>query len=126
MSQIKVEIGNYRTVDKGMWKASFSLLIHPQGQKILDCKYFEKDNNEKFFAFPSKEVKYQDGRKTDYFPIVSYLNKEYLEQLKFAVMEALKEHNSKDTNAKTNTKAPEGKKSVLPDNAPNQWGDCPF
>lgn len=95
MNEIKVEVGQYRPTNKdGCFKATFSLVIHPQGQKILDCRYFIQDDK-RWFNFPQKEVKYSDGRKTEYYPIVSYLNKEYLEQLKPTVLAAIKKEQEK-------------------------------
>lgn len=90
MNPIKVEIGQYREVNKGTLKAFFSLVIYPQGQKILECRYFVQDDK-RWFSFPQKEIKYIDGRKTEYIPLISYLNKEYLDQLKNAVLDALKD-----------------------------------
>jgi hypothetical protein len=89
MSPIKVEIGQYKSVEKGAFKASFSLLIHPHGQKILDCKYFNSGANA-WFSFPSKEIKKPDGSKSDYLPLVSYTDKAYLRELQDAVLAELK------------------------------------
>jgi hypothetical protein len=89
MNPIKVEVGQYREVNKGSLKAFFSLVIYPQGEKIIDCKYFE-NGEKKWFNFPQKEVKYPDGRKSEYIPYISYLNKEYLQQLQAAVLAAIK------------------------------------
>lgn len=89
MSEIKVEIGQYREVNKGALKAFFSLLIQPQGQKIMDCRYFVSGEN-RWFSFPSKEILKKGQEKPEYMPLISYLNKEYKDQLNQAVMDALK------------------------------------
>ena len=90
MTPVKVEVGQYREVNKGSLKGFFSLVIYPMGQKILDCRYFQQ-GDKRWFNFPQKEIKYTDGRQTEYIPYVSYMDKEYLEQLKIAVLQALKD-----------------------------------
>lgn len=90
MTPVKVEVGQYREVNKGSLKGFFSLVIYPMGQKILDCRYFVQ-GDKRWFSFPQKEIKYTDGRQTEYIPYVSYLEKDYLEQLKIAVLQALKD-----------------------------------
>lgn len=95
MNPIKVEVGQYRPTNKdNALKATFSLVIYPEGQKILDCKYFVQ-GDKRWFNFPQKEIKYSDGRKSEYIPLVSYLNKDYLEQLKPAVLAAVKKEQEK-------------------------------
>lgn len=96
---IKVEVGQYRELNKGLLKASFSLVIYPYGQKILECLYFVR-GDERWFNFPQKEIKHADGRKNDYIPIVSYLDKVYLEKLKEAVLEELKSFHQEGANGK--------------------------
>lgn len=100
MSEIKVDIGQYKEVNKGSLKAFFSLVIYPMGQKILNCSYFVKDN-QSWFSFPSKEIKKGDGEKSDYIPYISYLDKKYLENLKIAVLEALKTAKPQEYNDKS-------------------------
>jgi hypothetical protein len=100
MNPIKVEVGQYREVNKGTLKAFFSLVIYPQGQKILDCRYFVQ-NDKRWFSFPQKEIKYTDGRKSEFIPYVSYLDKDYLEKLKIAVLEQIKTVTTSETNGKT-------------------------
>lgn len=89
MNDIKVEIGQLKTVDKGALKAFFSLIIHPQGQKILDCRYFQKGES-RWWSMPQKEIKRPDKDKSDFLAIISYLNKEYEADLKIAVLTELK------------------------------------
>lgn len=121
----EIEVGQYRLMEKGALKAFFSLVIYPQGQKLLDCRYFEQNGN-RWFSFPQKEVKYSDGRKTEYIPLVSYLNKEYLEQLKVAVLAALKEATPQESNGKAKVQAdPRPAYQVRP-SASSDWEECPF
>lgn len=101
----EVEIGQWRAVDKGSLKGFFSLLIYPSGQKILDCRYFQSGDR-RWFNFPDKEVRYTDGRKTEYIPLISYLNKEYQSALQHAVLTALKELNSENNVAQKNRTSP--------------------
>ena len=129
MNPIKVEVGQYREINKGTLKAFFSLVIYPEGQKILDCRYFVNGNN-RWFSFPQKEIRYNDGRKTEYIPLVSYMNKEYLEQLKTVVLIALKDAKPQERYGQTqnttndarqeNHVQGESSASVPP------WGDPPF
>lgn len=98
MSQeIKVEIGQFRIVDKGALKGFFSLAIWPTGQKIIDCRYFVQGEN-RWFSFPQKEVKKTDGSKPDYIPYISFINKEYAEALKAAVLLAIKNYKPTESN----------------------------
>jgi hypothetical protein len=122
MDSIKVEIGQYKEVNKGTsLKGFFSLVIYPQAQKILDCRYFE-NGDQRWFAFPQKEVKYSDGRKTEYIPLISYGDKGYLEQLKKAVLEALQKQGSNETQNRTVGTAPR----KIPVQEPNDSRDLPF
>ena len=85
-----IEIGQYKEVNKGALKAFFTLVEYPFGRKIMDCRYFEKDGQH-WFSFPQKEVKKPNDAKSDYIPLISYLDKTYLEQLKKTILQALKE-----------------------------------
>jgi len=91
LDDFSVEIGQFRTIDdKGALKGFFSLIIHPEGQKILDCRYFES-GEKRWFAFPHKEIKHKNGQKTEYIPYICYVNKVFREQLVAKVMSNLKE-----------------------------------
>lgn len=130
MNPIKVEVGQYREVNKGMFKATFSLVIYPEGQKILDCKYFV-NGDQRWFNFPQKEIKKQDGSKSDYIPLISYLNKDYLAGLKAAVINALKEiQPQEEGNAKANYKekgqVSETKTMPLFGESPSDGDELPF
>ncbi len=120
MNEIKVEIGQYRAMDKGSLKAFFSLIIYPEGQKILDCRYFEQADK-RWFSFPQKEIKYTDGRQTEYIPLVSYLDKQYLEQLKIAVLAALKDVKPEVKHGQTKTQANQSGKNPVQSNASPVW-----
>jgi hypothetical protein len=125
MQPIKVEVGQYREVNKGAWKATFSLVIYPEGQKILDCRYFIQDSK-RWFSFPQKEIKYTDGRKNDYIPLVSYLNKDYLEQLKSAVLNALKDAKSEVRNGQTQNQSYPRQANSIQAQPPVSEGELPF
>jgi|ERR1700690_446438 len=118
---MKVEIGQYKEINKGSLKASFSLVIYPEGQKILDCKYFVQ-GDKRWFSFPQKEIKFTDGRKTEYIPYVSYLDKDYLFVLKTAVLDAITQviiqrppHAEKTSSQET------GNAGALSDDSPPLW-----
>ena len=90
---MKVEIGQFRWIDKGALKATFTLLIHPEGLQMSDCKYFSTEKSS-WFNFPAKEIK-KEG-KSDFIPLVSYMNKEYLKDLREAVLVELKKEEEKN------------------------------
>lgn len=99
MNELKIEIGQYRAINKGALRGYFSLLIQPEGILITDCAHFCKDGGH-WFAFPQRERKYDDGRKSEYFPYMKLLNKEYGDALKESVMSALKQIESRGSNEK--------------------------
>ncbi len=121
MNPIKLEVGQYRLVNKGHLRAFFSLIIYPEGQKILDCRHFVSEDRQ-WFSFPQKEIITKEGEK-DYIPLVSYLNKDYLEQLKAAVMQALKD--AKPQGSYGNSSAP-GKKNFVQTQSPSSREGLPF
>lgn len=125
MNPIKVEVGQYREVNKGTLKAFFSLIIYPQGQKILDCRYFVQDDK-RWFSFPQKEVKYTDGRKSEYIPYVSYLDKDYLEKLKIAVLTQLKTITSQETNGQAKNPTNQVPPHQVQAQSPFDPGELPF
>lgn len=122
---IKVEIGQYYEVNKGSLKARFSLVIYPEGQKILDCTHFVRDN-EQWFNFPQKEIKHNDGRKTEYLPLISYLNKDYREQLKIAVLTELKKISTKNTHEKQRNTSNTPAASTVPNKPSVSCPELPF
>lgn len=125
MNQIPIEIHQYREVNKGSLKAFFTVVIQPQGQKILDCRYFVQGEN-KWFSFPQKEVEFNDGRKKEYIPLISFQNKDYLEALKNSVLIALKDAKPQESYVKNQSQAHPRKESPLPPKAPISWEDSPF
>lgn len=88
MNLIKVEVGQYRAINKGPLKATFSVIIYEeQPKKILDCLYFISGDR-RWINFPSKEIE-KDGKK-EYIPLISYPDKEYAKQLKETILQQLK------------------------------------
>ncbi len=117
---MKVEIGQYREVNKGSLKAFFSLVIHPEGQKILDCRYFVQGDN-RWFSFPQKEIKAKDeSGKSEWIPLISYMNKEYLKTLQDAVLEQLKDAKPMEYHGKKSDAA-QGKTTQV-QNTPPAYG----
>jgi hypothetical protein len=87
MLNTKVEVGQYKAMNKGALKGFFSLCIDDNIQ-FLGCSYFIK-NGRAWFKFPEKEGKSKDGEKTEYFPIIKMLNRDYLADLNTKVLDAL-------------------------------------
>jgi hypothetical protein len=120
MGEIKVEVGQYWEINKGPLKASFSVVIHPEGLKILDCKHFEKDD-QTWISFPQKEIKGKDGGK-DYLPLISYLNKDYAAEIKAKIVEALKNRKPKESYGKKNSETPAPKTTKMESEPQDIWG----
>ena len=125
MTAEEIEVGQYRVVNKGALKAFFSLVMYPSGQKILDCRHFEQGDKH-WFSFPQKEIKKPDDEKSDYIPLISYLNKEYLGTLKAAVMAALKETTPQEQYGKEKVQADPRQTNKVRSSAPSDWDECPF
>lgn len=83
---IEIEVMNYRELNRSSLRASFTLII--AGMKINDCTYFVSGDR-KWFNFPTKEVKYNDGRKTDYFPVIKILDRGYKDLVEEEVIKKL-------------------------------------
>ena len=124
MNPIKVEVGQYREVNKGSLKAFFSLVIYPMGQKILDCRYFVQ-GEKRWFNLPQKEIKYSDGRKTEYIPLISYLQKDYFEKLKEAVLEQLQKSTPQENHVQKKSTSPTRYENPLPLESSFSW-DAPL
>lgn len=120
MNDLHVEIGQFRPVDKGALKAFFSLVIYPMGQKILDCRYFVNGDN-RWFAFPQKQVKYENGRKDEYIPLISFVNKGFLETLKDLVLEKLKDAKPMEYDGKKKNMQNSSQEGNLQDDASPLW-----
>lgn len=100
-----VEIEDFRpSAFEGNKIADFSFVVHPEGQKILGCRYLNGSNGQ-WWAPPQKEI--TKGEKKEYLPLVSYKDKAYGEALKLAVLGALQNHkpqvkNEKNSNPRSN------------------------
>lgn len=124
-TQEEIEIGEYRLLDKGALKGTFSIVEYPYGRKTLNCKLFEA-NGRQWFTFPQKEV-VKEGQKTEYIPYVSFINKEFLKAYTAAVLEALKQttpQERKPHEAK-NSQAPKRPSNFYGDTS-DIWGEAPF
>jgi hypothetical protein len=93
-SKTQVDVANYRPVNKGFLSGFFSLVEYapdyPLGRKTKDCKLFSKDGSQ-WIAWPDQEVKARDGvSKSEYFPYVLFVDKEFQKNLSDAAVEALK------------------------------------
>jgi|GEM_PF-2207674 len=112
----EVEVGQYREMNKGALKAFFTLVEYPHGRKTFDCRYFEQ-GDKRWFSFPQKEIKKDGATKPEYIPYVSYLDKEYLEQFKIAVLTALSDQQEKNGQANTHQK----QEALLQDDPSALW-----
>ena len=88
----EISLENVRVLDKGPLKMAFMLVKYqPNGPKVSkynDCKYFEV-GDKKWFNLPQKEVHRQGVEKKDYYPVVVFDDREYMDQLKAAVVQAV-------------------------------------
>ena len=90
---MKVEVGDYRSIEKGALKGAFSLALscsEGQGdyvQIISDCKFFSM-GDKTWWSLPSKEIK-KDGMKTMYIPMVKFNGEKFSEWIKKHVLEQL-------------------------------------
>lgn len=126
----ELEIGQYREVNTGCLKAMFSMIIYSpppfiKGDKTLNCKYFVQ-GEKRWFNFPAEKREYQDGRKPDYFPYRSYMDKEYLEHLRIAVLEALKNISPKGNNVQEKPQNYPRPQNPLPTEPSFDFGQPPF
>ncbi len=121
----EIAIGQWRPIDKGSLKGFFSLLIYPSGQKILDCRYFQSGER-RWFNFPDKEIRRSDGSKPEYIPLVSYLNKEYLNALQQSVLTALKDLTKENASDQKNVKPYPTKTRDFQAESSFDFGEPPF
>jgi hypothetical protein len=127
MNEMKVEIGQYRIVDKGPLKGFFSVVIYfacGVSVKLLDCRYFVSGDS-RWFSMPTKEIK-REGLKTDYIPLVSFLDKSHTEQVKTLILDALKDAKPQEKYGQSQNRAPQRQTNQLPTDASAGWGEPPF
>jgi hypothetical protein len=91
----EVEIDQYREVNKGVLKGSFSFIVysklpHIKAMKLIDCNYFVQ-SEKAWFNLPQKKIDPVNGGKSTYIPLISYIDKTYLKHLQEAVLQALKD-----------------------------------
>lgn len=111
---MKIGIEHYNKVQAdGAFQGFFTLVIYPEAQVIPDCKHFKNERGD-WFNFPSKEIE-REGEETEYFPRIYYRNKEYLQELKAAVYDALQGINN-GKNSKANPT-----ESQVPSDTPPDW-----
>ena len=91
---MKIDITNYRPINKGALLGSFSLALTFQegiSLSFSDCKYFSVGERS-WFSFYQKEVKKQDGSKSDYFSIIRVHGVEKEKELKDLVVKEVEKH----------------------------------
>lgn len=84
---MNIEIGQYKEINKGALRASFSLKV---GEFIfLKCKYFVTGTN-RFWTFPAEEMKGIPPEKSKFFPMIKMPNNEAKKALEDAVLSKFK------------------------------------
>jgi len=122
LSGDEIEIGQYHEVNRGVLKAYFSLIIYPRGQKILNCQYMVSDKRI-WFMFPFRELQKEGEKYPDKIPYVSYLDKEYKDELVSAVLKGLKDQKPMDKHGKTQSYQ---KKNALQAESFSDTDEVPF
>lgn len=95
-----VEVGQYREINKGGLKASFTLIEHSAGRykksrRTLNCKLFSSGQR-RWFAFPSQEI--TKNNEKSYLNLVSILDKTYEDMLQKAVLAEIDSLNPVEAN----------------------------
>ena len=86
---MKIEIANYRSLDKGgALKGAFTLVMPELSLRIDGCKHFASNGRE-WFNFPQREVKNAATGKTDYYPVVTCFDRDKLEAMRVQVMQEI-------------------------------------
>lgn len=103
----EISLDNVRVIDKGSLKMAFTLVKYqpraPAVTKFTDCKYFEVADK-RWVNLPQKEVQKTGSDKKDYYPVVLFEDKEYMDQLKCAVIQAVKAHREQGVQQQAPTK----------------------
>lgn len=130
MNPVKVEIGQYKEVNRGALKAFFTLVVYPEGLQIVDCSYFVS-GEKRWFNFPQKKIEPKpgspNGDKPTYVTMIRYLGKEYFERLNIAVLTALKNltptahFTQKETYVEPQSQSHTRQEDTLPSEAPPSW-----
>jgi len=128
MNPIKVEIGRYREVNKGSLRAFFSVIVNPktEGMQINNCCHFVRGEQE-WISLPQEQTKQQDGS-YKYFPHITFINKEYDNQLKQEILNAIKQNKAKSGDSqesKTYSTHPGQARSVQ-EQSPPSWAQRTF
>ena len=83
-----MDIKNFKLIDKGCLKSSFTVVIPEWGNMEVDCLYFEKSNSAFWINYAQKEYTTPDGKKKSWnqvrWPqvILERLNKAIREKIK--------------------------------------------
>jgi hypothetical protein len=112
---IDVDIEFYKQLDKGALIGFFTVIIEPNKpyrQKIAQCRHF-KNNDSEWISFPQQEIKPQDGSKSSYYPIITFLDNDYCADLKTSILNKIKEKNAKIQTSKSSSDSIQSESSFV-------------
>lgn len=99
MDDFKVEIIQYKAINKGGLIGAFNVALYPLGIVIRDCKLCSKDGKN-FISFPSREYE-KDGEKK-YSNYIAFTTQDADFKVKNAILKEINNVKLKDsTNAST-------------------------
>lgn len=109
---MQVKIENYRKYESGgAFQGFFTLVLESPRLAIYGCKHF-KNATGHWFKLPQREVQVE-GEETEYYPIFSFKDPEYFNELKSAVYDALQEV--------SNDKIPKVRPTEIQGDSPADW-----
>ena len=58
-----MKIEHFRTIDKGILKASFQAIFQPKSLWHINMCFFQKDNGQAWYGYPNREYTTKDGER---------------------------------------------------------------
>lgn len=108
MDNLKVEIGKYKSIEKGALKGSFSIVLYPDKMYMNNLNHFAA-NSQEWVTFPQQRVPGKEGGKDAYYTHIGYHDKEKEKLIKDTILKELKAFLAKGTYESRTEKAPESK-----------------
>lgn len=112
-------IEDYKEINKGCLKASFSITILSEGVTICNCTLFEKGSHQ-WVSMPCKEVP-GDG-KTKYYPHIKFYTETLRDEFLNVILSKVKAHVQKNPR----TTATQKSTSELQSETSDDCGEMPF
>ena len=91
-----IEVLHYERANKNKTIGYVDIKLPKVGIIIRKIAHLQ-DGDKKWFNLPQKEVFKSGSEKKDYYPVVIFEDREYIDMLKVAVVAALKAHREGDT-----------------------------